>query len=147
RFFFLLGSYLVLDLPVSKLKKTLFWDLYPAIILSVLFGFFNSYLPQLGGVIGYEINLYMQDYLAKTGTLLVLIFGLVVFLILRIKISPDAIKAYFEKRQQEREAAEEERKLQEMAAQQADSNFTAAPIQTNNSTTPTEPDYDEENDP
>ncbi|KGO83495.1 cell division protein FtsK [Flavobacterium beibuense F44-8] len=147
RFFFLLGSYLVLDLPVSKLKKTLFWDLYLAIILSVLFGFFNSYLPQLGGVIGYEINLYMQDYLAKTGILLVLIFGLVVFLILRIKISPDAIKTYFEKRQQEREAAEEERKLKEMAAEQTESNFAASPLPINNSTVPAEPEYDEEDDP
>lgn len=111
RFFFLLGAYLVLDLPVSKLKKTLFWDLFLVIILSVLFGFFNEYLPELGGVIGYEMNLFMQDYLGKTGTLLVLIFGLFAFLLLRVKISPDTLKTFFEKRQQEKEATLEEKQL------------------------------------
>ncbi|MFP5436352.1 MAG: DNA translocase FtsK [Bacteroidia bacterium] len=98
RFFFLMGSYLVLDLPVGKLKKTLFWDLYLTIIISVLFGFFNAYIPELGGVVGYELNLFIQDYLGKSGTMLVLLFGLAVFLFLRIKISPDAIKAFFERK-------------------------------------------------
>ncbi|MXN89935.1 DNA translocase FtsK [Flavobacterium sp. Sd200] len=108
RFFFLMGSYLVLDLPVSKLKKTLFWDLYLVIILSVLCGFFNAYIPELGGVIGYEINLFMQDFIGKTGTLLVLLFGLSVFLFVRIKISPDAIKTFFERKISETEETDEE---------------------------------------
>ena len=114
RFFFLLGAYLVLDLPVSKLKKTLFWDLYLIIIVSVLCGFLNAYLPELGGIIGYEMNLFMQDYLAKTGTLLVLIFGLIIFLLFRVKISPDAIKIFFDKRKEKRE--EKLRKQAEEAA-------------------------------
>ncbi|QYJ67949.1 DNA translocase FtsK [Flavobacterium litorale] len=108
RFFCLLGAYLVLDLPASKLKKTLFWDLYLTIIVSVLFGFFNQYLPELGGVIGFEVNLFMQDYLGKTGTMLVLIFGLCVFLLLRIKVSPDAIKSFLEKKREAKEEAEKE---------------------------------------
>ncbi len=101
RFFFLTGAYLVLDLPVRKLKKTLFWDLYLVIVASILFGFFNNYLPELGGVIGFEMNLFMQDYLGSPGTLLVLIFGLFIFLIFRVKMSPDAIKLFFEKRRKE----------------------------------------------
>ncbi|OIQ18030.1 MAG: cell division protein FtsK [Flavobacterium sp. MedPE-SWcel] len=115
RFFFLLGSYLVLDLPTAKLKKTLFWDLYLIIIISVLFGFFNPYLPELGGVIGFEINLFIQDYLGKTGTMLILIFGLLVFLLFRVKISPDAIKSFFEKRQREREEAAENNTIDTVA--------------------------------
>ncbi|KAF2518798.1 DNA translocase FtsK [Flavobacterium salilacus subsp. salilacus] len=120
RFFFLLGAYLVLDLPTGKLKKTLFWDLFLVIIISVLFGFFNEYLPELGGVIGFEVNLFMQDYLGKTGTMLVLIFGLFVFLLLRVKISPDVIKSLFERKQRE---------VQETAENDA--------ITPNNITTPT----------
>lgn len=96
RFFFLLGANLVLDLPLGKLKRTLFWDLYLTVILSVFFGFFNVYIPELGGVIGYEVNLFIQDYLGKSGTLLVLMFALAIFLFLKVKISPDAIKALFE---------------------------------------------------
>ena len=102
-FFFLLGAYLILDLPARKLKKTLFWDLFLIIIVSVLFGFFNEYLPELGGVTGYEVNLFMQDYLGKTGTMLILIFGLFTFLLLRVKISPDALKTLFERKPQDPE--------------------------------------------
>ena len=112
RFFFLMGSYLVLDLPVGKLKKTLFWDLYLAIIVSVLCGFFNAYIPELGGIVGFEMNLFMQDFIGKTGTFLVLIFGLAIFLFLRIKISPDAIKAMFERSPEEETEEEQEPAVQ-----------------------------------
>ncbi|RDI14413.1 DNA translocase FtsK [Flavobacterium sp. AG291] len=107
RFFFLTGAYLVLDLPVKKLKKTLFWDLYLVIIVSILFGFFNAYIPELGGVIGFEMNLFMQDYLGKIGTILVLVFALFVFLIFKVRISPDAIKTFFERKFEEEETEEE----------------------------------------
>lgn len=126
RFFFLAGAYLVLDLPVSKLKKTLFWDLYLIVIVSVLCGFLNAYLPELGGIIGYEMNLFMQDYLAKTGTLLVLIFGLFIFLLFRVKISPDAIKAYFERRKERHE--EKMRQQQEAEAAIVTSPITSPPV-------------------
>jgi S-DNA-T family DNA segregation ATPase FtsK/SpoIIIE len=132
RFFFLTGAYLVLDLPVNKLKKTLFWDLYLIIIISILCGFFNPYLPELGGVIGFEMNLYIQDYLGKIGTMLILVFGLFIFLIFRVKMSPDAIKAFFEKRQEER-AREEELRAQKanddaiLAAESAAAAFAPEP--------------------
>lgn len=97
RLFFLTGAYLVLDLSIRKLKNTWFWDLFAMVIISVLFGFFAHYLPELGGIIGYEMNLFLQDYIGKSGTLLVLLFGLIIYLIFKIKISPDSIKALFEK--------------------------------------------------
>ncbi|SFA92247.1 DNA segregation ATPase FtsK/SpoIIIE, S-DNA-T family [Flavobacterium swingsii] len=97
RLLFLTGAYLVLDLAIGKLKKTWFWDIFVIIILSILFGFFGNYLPELGGVIGYEMNLFSQDYIGKSGTLLALIFGIVIYLIFKIKVSPDKIKGFFEK--------------------------------------------------
>jgi S-DNA-T family DNA segregation ATPase FtsK/SpoIIIE len=97
RLFFLTGAYLILDLSIRKLRSSWFWDSFVAIIVAVICGFFATNLPELGGVIGFEINDYLQDYLGKIGTLLVLIFGLIIFLIFRIKISPDAFKNAFEK--------------------------------------------------
>ena len=97
RLFFLTGAYLILDLSVKKLRGSWFWDTFVAIILAISFGFFSTKLPELGGVIGFEMNDYLQDYIGKTGTLLLLVFGMVVFLIFRIKVSPDAIKNVFEK--------------------------------------------------
>jgi DNA segregation ATPase FtsK/SpoIIIE, S-DNA-T family len=105
RLLFLTGIYLVIDLAVGKLKKTWFWDVFVIIITSILFGFFQEFIPELGGVIGYEMNLFSQDYLGKTGTLLCLIFGIVIYLIFKIKISPDKFKDIIENRKKEKEAA------------------------------------------
>ena len=95
--FFLTGAYLVLGLPLKKLKSSWFWNLYAIIILSLICGFFFTTLPELGGVIGYEMNVFFQDFIGKTGTLLTLVFGVIVYLYYKIKISPEAIKVFFEK--------------------------------------------------
>jgi S-DNA-T family DNA segregation ATPase FtsK/SpoIIIE len=101
RLFFLSGIFLILGISVKKLKGIWFWDLFALVIISVLFGFFATSLPELGGVVGFELNLFLQDYLGKTGTLLVLIFGLVIYLIFKIKVSPDRIKQFFESTKRE----------------------------------------------
>ena len=37
KLFFLSGIFLVLDLPIQKLKNTWFWDLFSIVVLSILF--------------------------------------------------------------------------------------------------------------
>ncbi len=101
RILFLIGAYLILDMALSKLKKSFFWDIYLIIFISVIFGFFWEYLPQLGGTVGFEMNLFIQDYIGKTGTLLVLLFGIVLFLVFKIKMSPESFTKVFEKSQAE----------------------------------------------
>ncbi|WP_396158770.1 DNA translocase FtsK [Flavobacterium sp.] len=96
KLFFLSGAFLLLDLPIKKLKNTWFWDLFAIIIISIAFGFFATSLPELGGTIGYEMNQFIQDYIGKIGTLLGIVFALVIYLIFKIKISPEAIKTFFE---------------------------------------------------
>jgi DNA segregation ATPase FtsK/SpoIIIE, S-DNA-T family len=96
RLFFLTGMFLALELSLKKLKNIWFWDLFAIIIVSVLFGFFATSAPELGGTIGYELNLFSQDYIGKTGTLLALLFGLIVYLIFKIKLSPEKIQSYFD---------------------------------------------------
>ena len=98
---FLSGVFLLLDLPIRKLKNTWFWDLFAIIVLSITFGFFAITIPELGGTIGYELNQFIQDYIGKTGTLLGIIFAIVIYLIFKIKISPEAIKTFFEKKHQD----------------------------------------------
>lgn len=96
RLFFLTGMFLALELSTQKLKNTWFWDIFAIIIVSILFGFFATSAPELGGTIGYELNLFLQDYIGKTGTLLTLLFGLIVYLIFKIKLSPEKIQTYFD---------------------------------------------------
>jgi S-DNA-T family DNA segregation ATPase FtsK/SpoIIIE len=98
KLFFLSGIFLLLDLPIKKLKNTWFWDLFAIIILSICFGFFATSLPELGGTIGYEMNLFFQDYIGKAGTLLVVILSIIVYIVFKIKVSPDSIKSFFEKK-------------------------------------------------
>ena len=101
RLFFLTGLFLALNLPLKKLKNIWFWDLFVLIILSILFSFFATSLPELGGTVGYELNMFLQDYIGKIGTLLVLLFGLIIYLIFKIKISPDKIQSFFENTKKE----------------------------------------------
>lgn len=101
RLFFLTGLFLALEMSTKKLKSIWFWDLFAIIIVSVLFGFFATSAPELGGTIGYELNLFLQDYIGKTGTLLTLLFGLIIYLIFKIKLSPEKIQSYFDSTKKE----------------------------------------------
>ena len=101
KLFFLTGSFLALDISLKKLKNIWFWDLFAIVLISVLFGFFANSLPELGGTIGYEMNLFAQDYIGRIGTLLLLILGITIYLIFKIKISPDTVKSFFERNKKE----------------------------------------------
>ncbi len=120
RLFFLTGTYLVLELPMKQLKNSWFWDLFAMLVLSVFFGFLFDYIPELGGVMGYELNAYLQDFIGKIGTLLLIIFGIVIYLIFKLNFSPEKIKAYFEKRRTEMKQELEE--VQEKEAKEAQMN-------------------------
>lgn len=101
KLFFLTGLFLALNISLKRLKDIWFWDLFVIITLSVLLGFFATSLPELGGTIGYELNSFSQDYIGKVGTLLIIIFGLIIYLIFKIKISPEKIHSFFENSKKE----------------------------------------------
>lgn len=96
KIFFLIGAYLIVDLPLKKLRKSTFWDLYLIIFISIFFGLIWDFIPHLSGIIGFEINDLIQDYSGKIGTILLLVFATIVFLIFKIKVSPDKVKDYLE---------------------------------------------------
>jgi len=101
RLFFLTGIYLALDITLKPLKNTWFWDLFAMLILSVFFGFMFDYIPELGGVMGFELNSYLQDFIGKIGTVLLLVFATFIYLIFKLNFTPDKILAYFEERRKE----------------------------------------------
>lgn len=101
---FVTGAFMALDLPLKRLKSMWFWDLFALIVLSLLFGFFANSLPELGGTVGFEINSFIQDYIGKTGTLLVLVFCILLYMIFKIRWSPDTLKAFYEKKKADLEA-------------------------------------------
>ena len=76
-----------------------YFDLYFLILVSVGLGFFANAIPDLGGTIGFEINDFLRIFVGNVGTVLILVFGILIYLFFKVKISPDAIKAYFESKQ------------------------------------------------
>lgn len=95
KLFFLTGTYLFLDISLSKLRNSWFWDLYLIIVLSILFGFFYQNTPELGGVFGFEMNSFLQDYIGTIGVVLLLLLFVSIYLVFRIKISPEKIIIFF----------------------------------------------------
>ncbi|MDP2160404.1 MAG: DNA translocase FtsK 4TM domain-containing protein, partial [Flavobacterium sp.] len=136
RLLFITGIYLILELSLKKLKSTWFWDLFALINISLLFGFFADSIPELGGVIGYEMNLYFQDFMGNIGTLLILVFSCMIYLILKININPDKIKRLFQFKMPEvfaTKASDEpsvavEENISDITVPNPDENETASPL-------------------
>ena len=94
------GIYLFLGLPYKALFKKWIWGLLFIIWISIALGFFATSSPLLGGLIGFEMNDFLQDYAGKIGVLLLLIFGLIFILVRLFEITPEEISAFFNSRKE-----------------------------------------------
>ncbi|ARV08388.1 cell division protein FtsK [Winogradskyella sp. PC-19] len=101
---FLSGVYVTLNLKLSKLRKHWIWGTLIVIWLSIFFGFFTHKFDILGGVIGYEMNHFFQDYIGKIGTALLLAFGLIVYLAIRFNLTGDSFVSFFKSAKKDIEA-------------------------------------------
>ncbi len=97
----LTGVYLFFDFTKKQLKKFWFWGMLVAVWLSVFFGFFATKSTLLSGTIGFETNDFMQDYVGLIGTALIMLFFLIVYLVLRIKLTPDKVTSALKKTKKE----------------------------------------------
>ncbi len=87
-----IGIFGFFGIPMTRIKKVLFWDLFAMFILSITLGFFWQSNPSLGGVVGFEINLFFQDYLGTIGTILLLSFITILFFLFRFRLSPTKLR-------------------------------------------------------
>ena len=94
---FLSGVYITLNLNKAKLRKHWIWGTLIVIWFSILFGFFTHKYDILGGTIGFETNQFIQDYIGKIGTILLLAFGLIAYLAIRFKVTGDSIVNLFKR--------------------------------------------------
>ena len=92
---FLSGIYVLMNINKSKLRRHWFWGIFIIIWLSVLLGFFGNKNDILGGTVGLEINNFLQDYIGKIGTLLILLFGLITYLAIRFKLTFESFTRVF----------------------------------------------------
>lgn len=97
----LTGVYLFLSLSNKNLKRFWFWGILVIIWISVFFGFFTAKSGILGGVIGFEINSFLQDYLGFIGAVLLMAFLFMAYVISRFKLTPEKIITFFKQKKQE----------------------------------------------
>jgi len=97
----LTGVYLFFNFKLKNLFKFWFWGLLMMIWWAVFFGFFAEKNAMLGGRVGFEINDYLQDYIGLIGTSLLLIFMLIAYLVLRLKITPELIGSFISSKKKE----------------------------------------------
>ena len=92
---FFSGLFIFLKGSLLKVRKSWGWGILGILWFSILFGFLadkNSLLP---GIIGFELNSYLQQFLGKTGLILVLLFLGFSYSVIRFKLTPEVIKNTF----------------------------------------------------
>ncbi|MDT8413989.1 MAG: DNA translocase FtsK 4TM domain-containing protein [Flavobacteriaceae bacterium] len=85
---FLSGLYLFLDISIKKLNMRWFWGMVHTIWLSVVLGFLTNKFLIFSGVVGAELNSFLQIYLGKAGLLLLLAFVLISYFVFRFDWNP-----------------------------------------------------------
>lgn len=94
------GLYLFLGLHGKRLISKWIWGLVGVIWGSIALGFFAADFPLLGGLIGYEMNDFLQDYTGKIGVFLILIFVLMVILVQLFNFTPEGFANFFRRQKQ-----------------------------------------------
>lgn len=89
------GLYMFLSIPKKGLAGKWIWGLLLLIWVSITLGFFAEKQPLLGGMVGYEMNDFLQDYAGKIGVFLLLLFMLTIIMVRLLKLTPEGIANYF----------------------------------------------------
>ncbi len=89
------GLYMFLSIPKKGLWGKWIWGLLLLIWTSIALGFFAEQQPLLGGLVGYEMNDFLQDYTGKIGVFLILLFMLTIIMVRLFKLTPEGIASFF----------------------------------------------------
>ncbi|TDQ31265.1 FtsK/SpoIIIE family DNA translocase [Zeaxanthinibacter enoshimensis] len=92
------GLHLFLSIGKNGLLRKWIWGLVFVIWISIAMGFFASEMPLLGGLVGYEMNDFLQDYTGKIGVFLLLLFGLTIIMVRLFKFTPEGVAEFFNRK-------------------------------------------------
>jgi len=105
--FFLSGFYWLFKIPFRRLAKTWNWGLLVMLWFSITMGFVSSKFVVLAGIVGVEINEYLQTFLGGTGLALVLAFLFLTYFIIRFKVTPESIISKFRSKKEKETTTKE----------------------------------------
>ena len=86
---FLTGVKIILKKKLSKIIISWNWGLFVSLWLSISMGFISQRHELFSGIIGFEINDYLQGFIGKMGLVILLSFLLMAYIILRYKVTFD----------------------------------------------------------
>ena len=81
--------------PKNELLNRWSWGMLHMLWLSLFFGFFYASAPLLSGTLGYEVHAFLGAYIGRLGILLVLFLMGLCLLVLRWKVTPEAVLAFW----------------------------------------------------
>lgn len=97
----LTGLYYFFNLKKTQLKRFWFWGLYLILYFSILFSILLPNQPIFGGMIGYETSLFIRDYIGTIGLIFLLVFFLILYLVVRLGVTPEKIITSFKRASQD----------------------------------------------
>ncbi len=89
------GIRLLFNKNLDKIIPTFNWSVTLMILISLTLGYVNKGNAVFSGIIGYELNDYLQIFLGKTGLLILIVFLAVTYLIIKFKITGDTYMVKF----------------------------------------------------
>ncbi|WP_454981052.1 DNA translocase FtsK 4TM domain-containing protein [Capnocytophaga haemolytica] len=91
---FLTGMKYTFNLKRPLLNRW-FWGILWMVFISTFLGFLTGKATVLAGVSGYEVNHFLQDYLGKIGTVLLLLLFLLFYLIFKLDLTVEKVTSFF----------------------------------------------------
>ena len=95
---FITGVSFFFSTTKNGLTRKWIWGLVFILWISVTLGFFAQNRPLLGGLVGYEMNEFLQDFAGKLGVVLLLLFVLVIILVQLFQFTPEAAVSFFKQK-------------------------------------------------
>jgi S-DNA-T family DNA segregation ATPase FtsK/SpoIIIE len=82
---------------LKRIRKYWVWGILGMLWLSITLAFLVPKKPILGGIVGFQMNDYLQQFLGKTGLLLSLLFLLISYMVIRFKLTPELVRSSLKK--------------------------------------------------
>ena len=93
---FVSSYYILFNKKIFDLFGKINWLLLLLIWTTILSGYLRNYFPVQSGLVGFEVNLFLESYIGRVGILLILIFSFIISIAILFNITPygalDSIK-------------------------------------------------------
>ena len=88
---FVSSYYILFNKKIFDLFGKINWLLLLLIWTTILSGYLRSYFPVQSGLVGFEVNLFLESYIGSVGILLILIFSFIISIAILFNITPSGI--------------------------------------------------------